>query len=419
MSKQSFYKLLQSELDRIDGVKTSKRHEKLITGFTKDNPPKAIINGKEILIFNSNDYLGLRFHPALLKADHDASEKFGTGPGAVRFISGTLAPNRELEIKLAKFHKREDGMVFSSAFATNLATIFSLIVGQSKDSVVDNNVLVISDALNHRSIIDGIRIAGLPKEQREIFAHMDISDLERILKENTGKFKRAIIVTDGVFSMLGEIQKLKEMREMIDRHDSEYEQGILLIVDDCHGIGALGDNGGGTEEVEGVYADVLVGTLGKGLGADGGYVVADQIIIDYLRESAATYIYSNSISPGTAAAGSAAVDLLGQPEGRQLIQNLKENISYFKSLAKKNGFKMAADSKHPIQPLLIGDPDKTKALVNFLMEKGILVTNINYPVVAKGSDEIRIQLSATHTKENIDELMSALVEANNDIKFCS
>jgi len=408
MSRQNFFKLLESELDRIDGVKTSKRNEKIITGFTRDSSPRAIIDSKELLIFNSNDYLGLRFHPELKKAEAMASEEFGTGPGAVRFISGSLAPHKNLEAKLAKFHNREDAMVFSSAFATNLATIFSLIVGQSKDSVVDSDVLVISDALNHRSIIDGIRIANLPKEQKEIFAHMDVADLERILKENVNKYKRVIVITDGVFSMLGEVQKLKEIREMVDNYDDKYPQGVLLIVDDAHGIGALGDTGRGTEEVTGVQADVLVGTLGKGLGADGGYVVADKTIIDYLRESAATYIYSNSISPGTASAGLRAVELLDEKEGQTRIKNLKENIKYFKQLARENNFKMAADSIHPIQPLLIGDPDKSKSLVEYLYKNDILVTSINYTVVAKGSDEIRIQLSATHTKEDIDRLIEAI-----------
>ncbi len=418
MSKKEFFKVLQSEIDRIDGVKTTKRQEKIITGFTKDPSPRAIIGGKKVLIFNSNDYLGLRFHPALLQAEQETSEKFGTGPGAVRFISGSLSPHKDLEKSLAKFHGREDAMVFSSAFATNLAVNFSLIVGQSKDSLVEPNVLVVSDALNHRSIIDGIRIANLPKEQKAIFAHMDTKDLDKVLGEGFKTYDRAIVITDGVFSMLGEIQKLKEMRAIVDKYDKKFKKGVILIVDDCHGIGALGDNGAGAEEVEGAKADVLVGTLGKGLGADGGYVAADKVVIDYLRESAATYIYSNSISPGTAAAGSAAVNLLGKSEGKKLIKNLKENISYFKSLVKKHGFKMAADSIHPIQPLLIGDPDKTKALVQHLFEKNILVTNINYPVVAKGNDEIRIQISATHTKEDIDELMNALKEANKTIKFC-
>lgn len=417
MSKNNFFKVLNSEIDRIDGTKTSKRNEKIITGFTKDPSRRAIIDGKEVLIFNSNDYLGLRFHPELMKAEHEASENFGTGPGAVRFISGSLASHRELEKKLAEFHGREDAIVFSSAFATNLAVLFSLITGQSKDSLVGNDVLVISDALNHRSIIDGIRLANLDRKQKAIFAHMDVVDLERVLKENIGKYKRALVVTDGVFSMLGEIQNLKSMREVIDRYDGKYEEGVLLVVDDAHGIGALGEHGKGSEEVEDAKADVLVGTLGKGLGADGGYVVSDKVVIDYLRESAATYIYSNSISPGTAAAAKAAIELLDKSDGKKVIGNLKENIRYFKELVKEKGFKMAADSTHPIQPLLIGDPDKTKALAEYLLDKNILVTNINYPVVAKGSDEIRIQLSAVHTKEDIDELVNTLEEANESVSF--
>ncbi len=417
MSKQAFFQLLKKEVARIDAIKTSKRNETVITGFTKDTPPRAIINKKRVLVFNSNDYLGLRFHPKLIAAEHQASEKFGTGPGAVRFISGTLAVHKELEKSLAQFHRRDDAIIFSSAFATNVATLFSLIVGQSKDSVVDNDVLVISDALNHRSIIDGIRIANLASESKAIFEHMNPKDLERILKENIGKYKRVIAITDGVFSMLGEIQKLKEIKKVITHYDKLYPQGVLLVVDDAHGIGALGVNGTGSEEVTDVQADVLIGTLGKALGADGGYVVANQEIIDYLRESAATYIYSNSISPGTAAAATAAIDLLSKKQGKELITKLNTNISYFKSLVKEHSLQMAADSSHPIQPLLIGSAEKCQALVKALLLKNILVTSINYPVVAKGNDEIRIQLSANHTKDNIFELVSALVRLRDEIKF--
>ena len=184
MSRQNFFSVLKNEVARIDKTKTSKRFEKIIEGFTKEKSPKAIINNKKCQVFNSNDYLGLRHHPALKKAEHQASEKFGAGPGAVRFISGSLKVHKDLEKAVAKFHKRDDAMVFSSAFATNLAVMFCLLAGQNKDSLVDSNVVVVSDALNHRSIIDGIRVANLPKEQRAIFAHMDPNNLATVLETN-------------------------------------------------------------------------------------------------------------------------------------------------------------------------------------------------------------------------------------------
>lgn len=410
MPRKNFFNVLSQEIDRIDKLKTSKRFEKIIDGFTEEKSPKAIIGKKKFQVFNSNDYLGLRHNLVLKKAEHQNTEIFGTGPGAVRFISGSMKVHRDLEKALAKFHKKDDAMVFSSSFAANMAVLFCLIAGQNKDSLVDSNAIVISDALNHRSIIDGIRVANLPKEQRAIFRHLDPAHLETVLEANKKIYKRALVVTDGVFSMLGEYQKLKEIRNIIDKYDKEYENGVLLIVDDAHGVGISGKTGRGIEEVEGVKSDVLIGTFGKAFGSDGGYVVANQTIIDYLRESAATYIYSNSIPPGTAGAALKAIKLLDKPIGKKLLNNSKQNVSYFKNRMKKIGFLFAADSSHPIQPVLIGDPVKTSNLVSKLFNKNIIVTNISYPVVPKGRDEIRIQISAVHSKKDIDLLVNAFKE---------
>ncbi len=415
MGKSTFFDLLTKEIKRIDDVKTSKRHERIIEGFTKDPSPKAIIEGKQVSIFNSNDYLGLRHNPKLKKAESEASEKYGAGPGAVRFISGSLKIHRDLEKKVASFHNRDDGMIFSSAFAANMAVLFCLIVGQSKDSVVDNDVLVLSDALNHRSIIDGIRIANHPKEKKGIFEHMNPYDLVRLLEQEKAKHKRAIVVTDGVFSMLGEFQKLKKIKEVVDKYDKEYAMGVLLVVDDAHGVGACGETGRGVEEIEGVQSDVLIGTFGKAFGADGGYVVANQTIIDYLRESAATYIYSNPFSPGTAGAALKSLELIDQPEGKDLLKSVADNTKYFKEQMKTAGFTFAADSSHPIQPVLIGDPVKTRALVDFLFSKNLMVTNISYPVVPKGADEIRVQLSASHERQDIDNLIQGFISAKKEL----
>lgn len=415
MSQKNFLLVLKQETDRIDKAKTSKRFEKIIDGFTNEKSPKAIIGKEKFQVFNSNDYLGLRHHPLLKKAEREASEIFGTGPGAVRFISGSLKVHRDLEKTLAKFHKKDDVMVFSSSFATNLAVLYCLIAGQNKDSLVNNNVLVISDALNHRSIIDGIRVANLPKEQRVVFNHIDPSHLRTILETNKKIYKRALVITDGVFSMLGEYQKLKQIREIVDKYDKEYADGVLLVVDDAHGVGVAGKTGRGIEEIEGVKADVLIGTFGKAFGADGGYVAANQTIIDYLRESAATYIYSNSIPPGTAAAALKSIDLLDKPIGKKLLKDSRVNIVYFKKQMKEVGYFFAVDSSHPIQPVLIGDPAKTSELVRKLFKRNIIVTNISFPVVPKGRDEIRIQISAVHTKADIDHLIKAFEEEKSTI----
>ncbi|HAU99429.1 MAG: Glycine C-acetyltransferase [Microgenomates group bacterium GW2011_GWF2_45_18] len=401
MPKTQFYSSLQKEIERIDSSKSSKRFERVIESFTSENPPRAMIQGKPYLIFNSNDYLGLRLHPALRAGEERASQAFGSGPGAVRFISGTLSVHRELEKKIATFHGRDDAMVLSSAFAANMATIFCLAKGQNKDALISSNSLVISDELNHRSIIDGVRVSGLESHQKAIFRHFDAEHLSQVLQENAGKFDRVIVVTDGVFSMLGEYQDLSKIQHVIAQHDTSFAEGILLVVDDAHGAGAFGPTGRGTEEVSGAKADVLVGTLGKAFGADGGYITGDQIMIDYLRESAATYIYSNSVSPGTAGAALEAFKLFEGEEGGRLLQTSQDNIALFKRLASEKGFELASESVHPIQPLLIGDPAKAKAVTLGLFERGIIVTNINYPVVPKGRDEIRVQISASHTPESI------------------
>ena len=404
----NFYRVLQSELSVLDKAKVAKRSEKVIEGFTNDDAPKAIIDGKKYSLFNSNDYLGLRHHLLLKKAEREASEKFGTGPGAVRFISGTLEVHKQLEKTISHFHRRDDAIVFSSAFADNIAVVFCLVQGRGKDSQINEGVVVISDILNHRSIIDGIRLSGLPKEKRVVFPHLNIEELDKSLEMNLKDNNRAIVITDGIFSMLGEYQKINKMKHIIDKYNKKYDMGVLLIIDDSHGVGAIGKNGRGAEEVEKTTGDLLIGTFGKSFGADGGYVVGNQVLIDYLREAAATYIFSNSISPGTAAAAKCAVELVDGEVGKILLSKLRNNIKYFKQKSQKKGFLFAADSDHPIQPLLIGDPVKAKEVVNRLYSQNILVTNINFPVVPKGKDEIRIQLSAVHTLQDIDYLIDML-----------
>jgi glycine C-acetyltransferase len=405
MSKEQFKQVLQKEICRIDESKTAKRHERVIDTFTEDH--KAIIEGKPYTLFNSNDYLGLRFHADVHAAETEASLRYGAGPGAVRFISGTTRVYKDLEDAIASFHNREDAMVFSSAFAANLGVIHCMVKGQSKDALVGGDTLIVSDALNHRSIIDGIRVAGLSRENKTIFEHLNCDDLSTILQKHAGTFRRAIVVTDGIFSMLGESQDIKKLQEVTHACDDLYEEGVITIVDDAHGVGCFGETGRGSEEYTGGQCDLLVGTLGKGFGADGGYVTGDKIFIEYLRESAATYVYSNPFSPGTAGAALKAIDIVNGEEGRLLLNTLNENITLFKTSIRDAGFTLAVESFHAIQPILIGDPVKTHALTDALFNQGFLVTNISYPVVPKGRDEIRVQLSALHDNKDIEQFVKA------------
>lgn len=417
MNKNKFIKLLNKEVERIDSVKTTKRNERIIEGFTNHPSKRAIINNKQYLIFNSNDYLGLRHNSAIKKQEHDASKKYGAGPGAVRFISGTLKIHKDLEQQVAKFHNREDAIIFSSAFAANLAVMFCLSQGLTKDSLVNSDVLIVSDSLNHRSIIDGVRLTGLPKEQRVIFEHLNPDSLKDILLKNIGKYTRVVVVTDGVFSMLGEFQKLKEIKNVIDDFEDKYALGIMLVIDEAHGVGIAGRTGRGIEEISGTKADLLVGTFGKAFGTDGGYVVGKKEVIDYLRESSATYIYSNSISPGTAGGALGAIKLVDSEKGRKLLLKSEKNTQYFKKKIRDIGYVFSAESYHPIQPVLIGDTVKTKQLVEYMFTEGILVTNISYPVVPKGKDEIRVQISATHTKKDIDTLIEVFKKAKEKLEI--
>jgi len=417
MPIQNLKSTLKKEIERIDSTKTTKRNEIVFEGFSKeeDYAPKGIINGKKYAIFNSNDYLGLRFEVRVREAEEKGSENYGAGPGAVRFISGTTEAHIKLEKEIAIFHEKEDTIIFSSAFAANLAVLHCFIKGQSKDSLVGSDTLVVSDELNHRSIIDGIRVAGLNKEQKAIFKHLDLDDLKRILDESKGKFKRVVVVTDGIFSMLGEYQDLKKMNKVVELYQESFEEGILTIVDDSHGVASFGKEGKGCEEYCNSKCDLLVATLGKGFGVDGGYVTGDKIFIDYLRESAATYIYSNPISPGAASAALQAVKILNSTEGKELLKTLNENILYFKEGITKAGFAFAADSVHAIQPILIKDSVKTRELVDELYKEGILVTNISYPIIPKGKDEIRVQISAAHTKKDLDEFLEKIEKAGKKI----
>lgn len=411
MANKVFLTTLQKELERIDAAGVAKRNENIIEGFTKEESPKGIIKAREYRIFNSNDYLGLRFNEELRQAEEKAGEQYGVGPGAVRFISGTLKVYIELEEAIAAFHSRQAGMVFSSAFAANIAVLASFLKAQSKDSLLSNEVVVISDALNHRSIIEGIRAASIDKEQKAVYKHLDYNNLAELLEQNKTNFKRAVVVTDGIFSMLGEYADLSAIRKVIDKYDSIYEEGIILVVDDSHGVGAFGQTGRGCEEVTGAKADILVGTFGKAFGSDGGYVVGDKLFIDYLRESAATYIYSNPVSPTVAASALQSVQMLDGGIGQKLLKKSRDNIAYFKQKMLQAGFSFFADSIHPIQPLKVADTLKTKKLKELLFTDEILVTNINYPVVAKGKDEIRIQISASHTMEDLDTFLASCIKA--------
>jgi glycine C-acetyltransferase len=396
--------ILQSELRRLEGEGRRKGKEAVVTRVLPASGargPRFRIEGegeKSFLRMNSNGYLGLSLRDEIAAAEHDGVQRFGTGPGAVRFISGTWGPHLELEHALARFHGREAAMLFSSAYATVMGVLPPLITPETA---------VISDELNHNCIINAIRLAR-PKE-RYVYRHLDLDELEARLREATGTCKRVVVVTDGIFSMRGDHAPLAEIQAIARKHDTGFPENVLLVVDDSHGVGAFGATGRGTEEQTGAAADVLVGTLGKAFGVNGGYVATTGAIVEYLRETAATYIYSNPISPGEAVAAARAVALVDGPAGRDLLKRLAETARRFRDGLTRLGFE-TIPGEHPIVPLVLHDTPRTVALVRHLREHGMLATGLTYPVVPRGAEEIRFQICADHTIADIDDVLGILGE---------
>jgi glycine C-acetyltransferase len=346
---------------------------------------------------NSNGYLGLATHPDLCAAEEEAVRRFGTGPGAVRFISGTCAPHLELERRLAAFHDRPAAMVFSSAYSAVMGVLPSLVVEATA---------VVSDELNHNCIIQAMRLAQ--PAQKYVYSHLDTKALDAALEKAADDgARRALVVTDGIFSMRGDHAPLDAIVEIARRHDERFAENVVVMVDDSHGVGAFGDTGRGTEEATGARSDVLVATLGKAFGVNGGYVVGSTALIDFLREKSPFYIYSNPITPAEAAAAVRAVSLLDSEDGRARLTRLRSLTRRFREgLIQLDLETVPGD--HPVVPLLVRDTTRTRALVEHLHEHGVLVTGLAYPVVPKGEEEIRFQISADHTDADLEKVLDAL-----------
>jgi len=395
--------VLAAELSALAERGTSKRDEAVITRAlppADGRGPRVQLAGQGERLFlkmNSNSYLGLTHRPELMHAEEAAVAAFGAGPGAVRFISGTYEPHVRLEERLARFHGREAGMIFSSAYATVVSLLVPLITADTA---------VISDELNHNCIINAIRLAR--PRSKEVYKHLDLAGLEAKLAAAAGQARRAIVVTDGIFSMRGDHAPLPQIFALARRFDAEFPENVLVVVDDSHGVGSFGHSGRGTEEQTGSGpADLLVATLGKALGVNGGYAVGSRTILQYLRETSPMYIYSNPITVGEAAAALAALDLLDSPEGLQLLAHLRAMTGRFQQGLIHLGYETIPGG-HPVVPLMVRDTARTRALVEHLKAAGILATGLAYPVVPRGDEEIRFQVNASHTPADIDEVLAAL-----------
>ena len=395
--------VLDRHVQALEDAGTSKGVEAVVVKVlppTAERGPRFLLEGqggREFLRMNSNSYLGMGLRPEVIEAEEEGTREFGAGPGAVRFISGTYAPHVELERRLAAFHGREAGMVFSSAYATVMGVLPALITDKTA---------VISDALNHNSIINAISLAR-PAEKR-IYAHVDYDALDRQLGELATTCSRAVVITDGVFSMRGDHADLARIMQIAAKHDASYAENVIVVADDSHGVGAFGNTGRGTEEVVGGSVDVLIGTLGKAFGVMGGYIAADRTIVDVIRSYAPGFIFTTSLSPVLVAGALASVRHLKQScDERDAQQAVAARL---KTMFAEAGLPVMASTTH-IVPLMVGDPVKAKRISDILLaEYGVYVQPINFPTVPRGTERLRFTPGPSHTDAMMRELTAALVE---------
>ncbi len=346
------------------------------------------VGNEWLLNFCANNYLGLADHPAMISAAQQALDRWGFGMASVRFICGTAEIHKELERRLAHFLGTEDAILYSSCFDAN-GGLFETLLGPED--------AVISDELNHASIIDGVRLC---KATRLRYANRNMADLEAKLRESQGARHR-LVATDGVFSMDGYVAPLDEIVDLAERYQA------LVMVDDSHAVGFMGPTGGGTPELFGVQdrVDIVTGTLGKALGgASGGYTAAHKEIVEMLRQRSRPYLFSNSLAPSIAAAGIAMLDLL-ETSG-ELLQRLRDNTAYFRSEMVARNFDIP-ESDHPIVPIMIGDAVEAAAMADRLLAEGIYVRAFSFPVVPRGKARIRTQMSAAHSRDDLDQAITA------------
>jgi len=358
-----------------------------------EQKPVCTFDGKEVINLASNNYLGLTTHKALRKAALEAVRKYGAGAGAVRTIAGTMKLHMELEEQIARFKNVEACVVFQSGFAANAGTV-SAVLGKED--------LIVSDELNHASIIDGCRLS---KATIKIFKHKDLADCERSLQETANWAGRKLLITDGVFSMDGDIAPLPQLCDLAEKYN------CIMMVDDAHASGVLGRGGRGTIDHFNCHGRVhiQVGTLSKAIGAMGGYVCGSRDLIEFLYLRARPFLFSTSHPPATAAACQAAFTLLDSPEGERLIKKLWANTKFFKRELKKRGFRFEG-SETPIVPIHVGEASKAHEFSRKLFEAGVYAPAVGYPIVAEGKARLRAIVSAAHKREQLLRAADTLAE---------
>ncbi len=386
-------KHLTNELEEIRG-KGLYKDERILT--SPQSSHVTVRDGREVLNMCANNYLGLSSNPEVMAAAHEALDKWGYGLSSVRFICGTQIIHKDLEAAVTNFLGTEDTILYTSCFDANGGLFESLLTAEDA---------VLSDELNHASIIDGIRLC---KAQRYRYKHSDMADLEEKLKEaQDARFR--LVATDGVFSMDGDIAKLDKLCDLADKYDA------LIMVDDSHAVGFLGSKGRGSHEYCGVLGrmDIITGTFGKALGgASGGYISGRMEIIEMLRQRSRPYLFSNTLAPAIVAASLKTIELL--TETTELRDRLEANTKYFRTNMTARGFNIRPGN-HPIVPIMLGDAVLAQKMATSLLEKGVYVIGFFYPVVPMEQARIRVQLSALHTKEDLDFAMEQFSAVKNEL----
>jgi glycine C-acetyltransferase len=372
------------------------KKERVITSQQKANI--EVTGGQKVLNMCANNYLGLANNPEIIEAAKSSYDKWGYGLSSVRFICGTQQIHKELEKKISEFLGMEDTILYTSCFDAN---------GGLFETILNENDAIISDELNHASIIDGVRLC---KAQRYRYKNSDMNDLEEKLKEAKSKnTKQILVATDGVFSMDGFIANLKGICDLADKY------GAMVMVDDSHAVGFMGKHGKGTHEHNNVMGriDIITGTLGKALGgASGGYTSARKEIVDLLRQRSRPYLFSNTVAPSIVAASIKVLDMLSSTT--HLRDKLEDNTKYFREKIKAAGFEIK-EGIHPIVPIMLGDAVLSQKMSARLLEKGVYVIGFFYPVVPKGTARIRVQISAAHSKEDLDFAIEKFTEVKKEM----
>jgi len=392
MSDKHLLRVLKPQLDDLRAKGLYKRERQL----QGPQGPGIAVGGREVINFCANNYLGLANHPALVEAAHEGLRRYGYGLASVRFICGTQDLHKQLEAALARFFGKGDAILYTSCFDAN-GGLFETLLGDED--------AVISDELNHASIIDGIRLC---KARRFRYRHADMAELERCLKEAEGSRVR-LVVSDGVFSMDGDVAPLREICDLAERYDA------AVAVDDSHATGVLGPTGRGSPEHHGVLerVDVITSTLGKALGgAVGGFTVAAAEVVEYLRQRSRPYLFSNTLPPMVALAALKALELAGS--NGDFRDRLHANARRLRAGLESAGFTLRP-GQHPIIPVMLGDAALAGRMADRLLEKGIYVIGFSYPVVPQGQARIRIQVSAAHTPEQIERAVQAFAEVGREL----